>query len=211
MHWVADALKYTATTANPGNKLPHEMFYGTAAHASAHASPHTFLRPAYCRRKRPSKSSPWAESCVYLGPCIDHPSDSLRMPTWVKKVVDTRDVTWEATPHAGAAPHSLTEMPEQRGAMELGEDPDPRGTGGFSSAPTTPMPVLGMGIPHQFRVVSPMTRASDGLQPQGVVSSESPDSDSSSRVRSDATSFADGAPTPTAARTAARQLGAHMP
>ena len=30
VHWVCDALNHTATTANPGNKSPHEMWYGTA-------------------------------------------------------------------------------------------------------------------------------------------------------------------------------------
>ena len=43
-----------------------------------------------------------------------------------------------------------------------------------------------------------------------LVSSESPDSDVSSRDRSDASTPDDGAPTPTAARIAARQLGAHV-
>ena len=65
------------------------MWYGTAAPAS----PHPFLRPAYCRWKRPSMSHPQAESCFYLGPGIDHPSDSLRMLTRANKVVETRDVT----------------------------------------------------------------------------------------------------------------------
>ena len=89
VHWACDALNHTATTANPGNKSSHEMWYGTAAPAS----PHPFLRPAYCRWKRPSMSHPQAESCFYLGPGIDHPSDSLRMLTRANKVVETRDVT----------------------------------------------------------------------------------------------------------------------
>lgn len=61
MHWANDALNHTATTVNPGNKPPHELWYGT----TSHASPHPFLRPACCRRKRPSKSFPKAESCFY--------------------------------------------------------------------------------------------------------------------------------------------------
>ena len=52
--------------------------------------------------------------------------------------------------------------------MKLGEDPEPRGTGGFSPAPTSPLLVLGSGIPHQLRAVSPMTQAGDNLQPEGV-------------------------------------------
>ncbi|CAM9165641.1 unnamed protein product, partial [Laminaria digitata] len=62
VHWSCDALNHTATTANPGNKSPHEMWHG----AAAPASPHPFLRPAYCRWNRPSKSSPRVESCFYL-------------------------------------------------------------------------------------------------------------------------------------------------
>ena len=62
-----------------------------------------------------------------------------------------------------------------------------------------------------------MTQAGNDLQPEGgelndssTVSSESPDSHSSSRDGSNASSSDDGAPTPPAARTAVRQLGAHM-
>ena len=62
-----------------------------------------------------------------------------------------------------------------------------------------------------------MTQAGDDLQAEGVelsgstISSESSDNDSSSRDGSDASSSDNGAPTPTAARTAAREFGAHMP
>ena len=77
VHWSCDALNHTATTANPGNKSPHEMWHGTAAPASTHL----FLRPAYYRWNRPSKSIPRAESCFHLGPGIDYPSDSLRVLT----------------------------------------------------------------------------------------------------------------------------------
>ena len=41
----------------------------------------SFAQHTYCRWERPSKSFPRAESCAYLGPGIDHPSDSLRMLT----------------------------------------------------------------------------------------------------------------------------------
>ncbi|CAM9264707.1 unnamed protein product, partial [Laminaria digitata] len=87
----------------------------------------------------------------------------------------------------------------------------------FDSAPTAPLPVLGRGIPHQLRAVSPMTQADDDFQAgdaepndASTVNSESSDSDSSSRDGSDASTSDDEAPTPTAVRTAARQLGAHM-
>ena len=71
--------------------------------------------------------------------------------------------------------------------------------------------------PTQLRAVSPMTQAGDDLQAEGVelndsstISNESSDCDSSSRDESDASFSHDGTPTPTAAWTAARQLGAHM-
>ena len=48
------------------------------------------------------------------------------------------------------------------------------------------------------------------LNDSSTVSSESSDSDSSSRDGSDSSSSDDGAPTSTAARTAARQRGEHM-
>ena len=48
------------------------------------------------------------------------------------------------------------------------------------------------------------------LNDSSTVSSEPPDSDTSSLNGNDASSSDDEAPTPTAARTAARQLGAHM-
>ena len=98
VHWACDALNHTAPTANLGNKSPHEMWYGTAAPAS----PHPFLRSAYCRCKRPSKSHSRVESCLYLGPGIDHASDSLLVPTRANQVVETRNVTWEAMLRVGA-------------------------------------------------------------------------------------------------------------
>ena len=62
-----------------------------------------------------------------------------------------------------------------------------------------------------------MTQAGDDLQADRVelqdssaISSESSDSNSSYRDGSDASFFDDGIPTPTAARTATRQLGAHV-
>ena len=62
-----------------------------------------------------------------------------------------------------------------------------------------------------------MTQAGGGSQAESkelhdssTVSSEPPESDTSSRDDGDASSSDDGAPTPTPIRTAARQLGAHM-
>ena len=146
VHWYCDAPNRTATTVNPGNKSPHEMWHGTAAPAS----PHPFLRPEYCRWYHLYKSSPRAESCFYLGPGIDHPSDSLRVLTRPNKVVETRDVAWESTLDVGAPSTQLPEAPEQGGAQGLEEAPELGGTEDFSPDPTTPLPRLGRGIPHQL-------------------------------------------------------------
>ena len=64
-------------------------------------------------------------------------------------MVETRDVTWEV------------ELPEQAGVEELEDAPEAGGTDDVDSAPTTPLPVLGKGIPHQLRAVSPKTQADD--------------------------------------------------
>lgn len=53
----------------------------------------------YCRWNLPSKSFPQTESCVYLGPGIDHPGDPLRVLTQANKVVvAARDATRETPP-----------------------------------------------------------------------------------------------------------------
>ena len=126
-------------------------------------------------------------------------------------------MTWEATLNVGAVLSQLSKVPEQGGTRGL-DAPELGGTEDFVSAPTTPLPVLGRGIPHQLRAVSPMTQevspipqAGDEFRAEDVepndtsaVSSELPDSDSSSQDGSDASASDDEAPTPTAVRTAAR-------
>ena len=94
---------------------------------------------------------------------------------------------------------------------------EPGWTDNFDSATTTALPVLGRGIPRQLRKVSPTTQVGDDSQAEGVelndssrISSESHDSDTSSRDGNDASASDDGAPTPTAAQTAARQQRAHL-
>ena len=104
--------------------------------------------------------------------------------------------------------------------MDLEEVSEPGGTDDYESAPTTPLPVLGRGIPHQLRVVSPMSPMTQtggdfqadivDLNDSSTVGSEPPDSDTSSRDGNDTSSSDDGTPTQTAARTAARQVGGHM-
>ena len=72
----------------------HRTKYGTGL-------PHLLRRTrSFAQRtvaETPVEVAPPADSCFYLGPGIDHPSDSLRMLTGANKVMETRDVTWEAT------------------------------------------------------------------------------------------------------------------
>ena len=121
----------------------------------------------------------------------------------------------------------------------LEDAPELEGTEDFASDPTTLLPRLGREIPHELRMVPPMTQASDDFRAEHVesndtstASSESSDSDSSSRdgsgastpdsgalsdtstsdggALSDVSTHYSGAQTPTEVQTAARQLGAHM-
>ena len=196
MHSACDALNHTATIANPNMKSPYELWHGSAAPAS----PHPFLRPGYCRWNRPSKSFPRAESCFYLGPGIDHPRDSLRMLTRANKVVETRDVTWEAPAAEDVEPPTIPvpESPEMGGEKEPTEE-------SLNFAPPSPLPFVGRGIPHQRRTASPEPQATaTGAEPSDT-SSASSDEDTES------TSSDGSAPTPTPVRTAARQLGTHIP
>ena len=174
VHWACEALNRTATTSHPGSMSPYEMWHGKAAPAS----PHPFLRPGYCRWNRPSKSFPRCESSFYLGPGIDHPRDSLRMLTRANKVVETRDVTWEAQPVMKMPPVQLQQLasPELAGVPELGETleqgraselGDTAESGGLDvldSGPATLLPILGREIPHQPRVASPAGSVGNGGQ-----------------------------------------------
>ena len=101
--------------------------------------------------------------------------------------------------------------------MDLEEVSKAGGMDDYESAPTTPLPVLGRGMPRQHRVVSPMTQTGGECQAETVDlngsstgNSEPPDSDTSSLNGNDASSSDGEASTPTAARTATRQLGEYM-
>lgn len=95
--------------------------------------------------------------------------------------------------------------------MEQTDVPEPGGTDDFNSASATPLPVVGRRIPRKLRAVSAATHASQESQADGVelndtstVSSESSDSDISSRDGSEAPVANNRTPTPTAVRTTAR-------
>ena len=58
--WACHALNCTATTANPGDKSPYEMWYGSPPPRGA---VWPFLKPAVCRVKQNNKSQPKAQDC----------------------------------------------------------------------------------------------------------------------------------------------------
>ena len=165
VHWACEALNHIAKTSNPGNKSPHEMWYGKAAPAS----PHPFLLSGCCRWNRPPKSFPRCESSFYLGPGIEHPRDSLWMLTRANKVMEIRDVTWEMLPVTVVMPAQLQQpaSSELGGAPELGGTSEPGGTSELRETlepgeledldidPPTPLPLLGKGTLHQRRVTAP--------------------------------------------------------
>ena len=90
MSWACDAYNRTATVSNPGNRSPHEMFYGEIPQNS----PIPFLKPGYCKYKRMNKMGPKARICFYLGSTKNHPRDSKRVFVLTGKVIITRNVTW---------------------------------------------------------------------------------------------------------------------
>ena len=235
VHWTCEALNRTATTSNPGSTSPYEMWHGKAAPAS----PHTFLRSGYCRWNRSSKSFPRCESSFYLGPGIDHPRDSLRMLTRANKVVETRDVKWEAPPDLPPVQLQQLASPELAGVPELagtsgqgeasglGESAEPGGLDDFDSGPATRLPKLGRGIPHQPRVASPAGSVGnggrgsiDGVNMPAPDATTAPSGDYLPSVSSEssvdgenpgeASSSDENSPVATMARTAAHQLESHL-
>ena len=100
---LAKHLITTACSANPDSKSPYEMWFGEALPAK----PYPFLKPAYCRRQRPSKMLPKGESCFYVRPSRDHPCDCHRVLTRAGTIQETRDVTWEAPPSHIPPPQPL--------------------------------------------------------------------------------------------------------
>ena len=58
--WACYALNCTATTANPGDKSPYEMWYGSPP---PRGEVWPFLKPGVCRVKRNNKSQPKAQEC----------------------------------------------------------------------------------------------------------------------------------------------------
>ena len=64
VHWACHALNCTATSANPGFKSPHEMWFGSLLTSS----PFPFLKPGFRSVMRQNKLQPKPVRCWYFGP-----------------------------------------------------------------------------------------------------------------------------------------------
>ena len=99
--WACHALNCTATTANPRNKSPYEMGYGSPPPRGA---VWPFLKPAVCRVKRNNRSQPKAQDCYYVGPGVNHPRYCMRMLTANRSILTTCTVTWRQVPLSPPVP-----------------------------------------------------------------------------------------------------------
>ena len=116
--WACHALNCTATTANPGDKSPYEMWYGSPPPRGA---VWPFLKPVVCRVKRNNKSQPKAQDCYYVGPAIDHPRDCIRVLTANRSILTTRNVTWRHVPLSRPAPPQQLPPIAEEGGSTAGE------------------------------------------------------------------------------------------
>ena len=133
-HWACHSLNYTATSANPGFKFPHEMWFGS----STSSSPFPFLKPGFRSVKRGNKLQPKAVRCWYLGSVPSYRRDALRILCTSGRVVATRHVTWAHVPtHIFSTPQQaiLALRENSSGGDESGEGQAP--SPAVKSRPTT--------------------------------------------------------------------------
>ena len=125
--WACHALNCTATTANPGDKSPYEMWYGSPP---PYGAVWPFLKPAVCRVKRANKSLPKAQDCYYEGPGVNHPRDCMRVLTANRYILTTRNVTWRHVPlPPPRAPAATAPYCRKAGEGESGEGAPSQGGG----------------------------------------------------------------------------------
>ena len=116
--WACHALNCTATTANPGDKSPYEMWYGSPPPRGA---VWPLLKPAVCRVKRANKSLPKAQDCHYVGPGVNYPRDCMRALTANRSILTTRNVTWRHVPLPPPAPPPQLPPIAEKGGSTAGE------------------------------------------------------------------------------------------
>ena len=99
--WACNALNSSAAKANPRNKSPYEMWYGSPPLAG---EVWPFLKLAIYRVKRENTSQRKAQDCYYVGPSLNHPRDCMRVLTTHRIILTTHNVTWQHVPPAPPAP-----------------------------------------------------------------------------------------------------------
>ena len=127
-HWAHDAWNRTATTANPADKSPYDMWYGNPPPVVLLA----FLKPGCCKVKKENKSQAKAQECFHLGPAPNYPRDSVRVLTTHRTVLITRHTTWQRvslTPPAPAPMHDSLST-EEGGSGADDESTSDRGVWG---------------------------------------------------------------------------------
>ena len=133
-HWACHALNYTATSANPGYKPPHEMWFGSPPYSS----PLPFLKPGFRSVKRRNRLQPKAVRCLYLGPAPNYPRDVMRILCKSGRVVATRHVTWaHVSTHIPSTPQQAILAPRENSSDgdESGEGQEP--SAAVKSRPTS--------------------------------------------------------------------------
>ena len=126
-HWACDALNRTATSANPANKSPYEMWYGNPPPVVRLP----FLKPGYCKVKRENKSQPKAQERFYLGPAPNHPRDAVRVLTKYRTLRITRNVTWQRVSPSPPVPAPMHDsLSQEEGGSEADDESMSDGGGG---------------------------------------------------------------------------------
>ena len=127
-HWAYDSLNRTATSANPTNKSPYEIWHGNPRPVVLLP----FLKPVCCKVKRENKSQPKAQECVYLGPAPNYPQDSVRVPTRDRTVLIMHHITWKRVSPAPLVPAQMLDSlsTEEGGSEADDESTSDRGDGG---------------------------------------------------------------------------------
>ena len=111
-NWACDALKRTATSANPASKLPYEMWYGNPRPVVLlHC-----LKPGYCKVRRKIKSQAKAQEYYYLGPASNNPRDAVRVLTKHRTLLITSHVTWQrVSPSPPVPAHMHDSLSQEEG------------------------------------------------------------------------------------------------
>ena len=101
MSWACKALNRTAAKANPGNKSPYEIWYGSPPLAG---EVWPFLKPAIYRVKREKSHSRKHKTATTSDPASTAPATCMRVLTTHRTIPTIRNVTRQHVPPAPPAP-----------------------------------------------------------------------------------------------------------